>query len=58
MVLYSSLLEEGPLLPSAFVGLQDSNEADLLEIRRALTFWTSFHQEKLIIEGDSMNAIK
>lgn len=34
------------------------SRAKLLGIKRALVLWASFCQEKLIIEGDLVNAIK
>lgn len=40
------------------IGVKDSNEAELVGIRRTLGLWVHFGQGKLIIEGDSMNAIK
>lgn len=40
------------------VGLRDSNEVDLLNIRRALTIWKDCGKGPLVIEGDSTNAIK
>lgn len=40
------------------VGRRDSNEADLLVIRRALTLWVPMRYGNLIIEGDSSNAIQ
>lgn len=40
------------------VGIKDSNEAEILSIRRALLIWMHFGHENLIIEGDSANAFK
>lgn len=40
------------------VGIKDSNEAELLTIRRVLTIGTSFGEVKLVVESDSSNAIK
>lgn len=40
------------------VGTTDSNEVEILNIRRILNIWNMFGQGKLIIEGDSTNAIK
>lgn len=40
------------------VGVSDSNEAEILGIRKSLSLWVNFGQEKLIIEGDLENAIK
>lgn len=43
---------------SESVGVRGSNEVEVISIRRALTIWKSYGQGKLIIEGDSANAIK
>lgn len=40
------------------VGIRDSNEAEILSIRKALVTWKSFGEGKLITEGNSANAIK
>lgn len=40
------------------MGLKDSNEAELLAIRRSLTLWVGDGQGKFIIEGDLAKAIK
>lgn len=43
---------------SESVGVGNSNEAEILKIRRALTIKKTYRQGKLIIKGDSANAIK
>lgn len=40
------------------VGRKESNEAELLSIKRALTIWTSIGRGKLFIESDSTNTVK
>lgn len=56
------MLRKGDGVSSLFffyesVGLRDSNEAELLGIRKALTLPGRFVHERLIAEGDSLNAI-
>lgn len=46
------------MIISESVGVIDSNETELLAIRRALMLWRFFGQGKLVIEGDSANTIK
>lgn len=43
---------------SESVGIKESNEAELLNIRRTLSLGAALRGEKLIIESDSFNAIK
>lgn len=43
---------------SESVGRRDSNETELLAIRRALTLWAPMRRVNLIIKGDLTNAIK
>lgn len=40
------------------MGTKDSNEAKLVSIRRALVIGTGLRGGKLVVEGDSTNAIK
>lgn len=40
------------------MGVRDSNEAEILSNRRALTIWKMHGQGKLILERDLANAIK
>lgn len=40
------------------IDTRDSNEAELVSIRRALFIWVGRGGEKLVIDGDLANSIK
>lgn len=50
--------EISSLVFSELMGVRDSNDAELLGIRKGLLLWERHGHGELIIEGDSFNAIK
>lgn len=49
---------ENSIMFNESVSIKDSNEAEILTIKRALIIWKDYGQGNLIIEEDSANAFK